>query len=462
MLGMRAGSSRNRRSAAATIAARESCAGRPRRAGFWGKGTSSICRVESFSLYPTVIAFQRLRENVIKGVLIKCLQGFKALRLRWLRLRGKTLDDVAAERIVSGRAWEEFCDTLKAAGSSVVFPGAPMDPFNQAEGYRYLSRLARAGLETFMEYADPKAPVLRRVAHETIKLGSDNPDNHYQNAVISGQYQYRIRGHRGTVHYLGFGIQKGGYGQGGDLETTAYVEAADFAIGEDGHFELKISAEKQPGNWLPLDPDASMLIVRQTFQDRSTEKPADLVIERVGGDGVPSPVTPASVDHGLNMASTLVAGASLLFAKWARDFQKHVNELPMFDPETSTKAGGDPNIIYYHSYWRLAPDEALVIEATPPECDSWNFQLDNHWLESLDYRYFTIHVNKHTAAYRDDGSVRIIVAHQDPGLPNWINTVGHDCGGMSFRWIRATEHPQPQCRVVKFAQLQGLEDTDAG
>ena len=39
---------------------------------------------------------------------------------------------------------------------------------------------------------------------------------------------------------------------------------------------------------------------------------------------------------------TLVAGAPLLFAKWARDFQKHTNELPMFDPEVSLAAGGDP------------------------------------------------------------------------------------------------------------------------
>lgn len=370
-----------------------------------------------------------------------------------LKLRGKTEADVAAQRIVSGQAWEEFCDTLKAAGSAMVFPGAPGDAFNQAEGYRYLSRLTRAGLEAFMEYADPRAPVLRRLAHETVKMGSDNPDNLYYNAQISGEFDYRIRGNRGSVHYLGFGSQKGHYGQGGEMPTTGYVEAKDLTIDEDGEFELIISARQHSGNWLPMETESSMVIVRQTFKDRRNEIPAELIIERINGDGIPSPVSAASVDHGLNMASTLVAGASLLFAKWARDFQKHENQLPMFDPERSTKAGGDPNIIYYHSYWRLAPDEALLIEAKPPECESWNFQLDNHWFESLDYRYFTIHVNKHTAQYEDDGSVRIIVAHQDPGLPNWINTVGHDCGGMTFRWIRAHQHPQPQCRVVKIQDL---------
>ncbi len=392
----------------------------------------------------------------IKAVLVKCLQGFKKFRLAMLKLRGLSPDDVAARRIVEGKSWEEFCDTLKAAGSAMVFPGAPQDPFNQAEGYRYLSRLVRAGLESFMEFADPKAPVLRRVASETIKLGSDNPDNYYQNAQISGEYDYVIRGTRGSVDYLGFGTQKGHYGQGGQMPTTGYVEGRDLVVDADGRFELWISTQPKPGNWLPMEADSSMVIVRQTFQDRKTEVPADLQIERVGGDGVPSPVTAASVDHGLNMASTLVAGASMLFAKWARDFQKHVNELPQFDPAVSTAAGGDPNIAYYHSYWRLAPDEALLIEATPPQCHSWNFQLDNHWMESLDYRYFTIHLNKHTAQYRPDGSVQIIVAHADPGRPNWINTVGHDCGAMSFRWIRATTHPQPRTRVVKFADLATL------
>ena len=384
-------------------------------------------------------------EFIIKAFVIKLLALFKRLRLFMLRLRGQTEADVAARRIVEGRSWEEFCDTLKAAGAAMVYPGAPRDAFNQAEGYRYLSRLTRAGLEAFVEHADPLAPVLRRMVHETVKMGSDNPDNHYQNAPIDGRYDYRIRGSRGSVHYLGFGTQKGHYGQGGEMPTTGYVEASGLEIGPDGQFELIISASEKPGNWLPMAPDSTMLIVRQTFADREREIPAELVIERIGGDGLPSPVTAQSIDHGLNMASTLVAGASMLFAKWSRDFQKHVNELPMFDPAVSTAAGGDPNIIYYHSYWRLAPDEALIIEAEPPPCEGWNFQLDNHWLESLDYRYFRIHVNKHTAHYEADGSVRIIIAHTDPGLPNWINTVGHDC---------ADHHPQPRTRVVKLAELK--------
>ncbi|HET8705237.1 MAG TPA: hypothetical protein VFM46_02950, partial [Pseudomonadales bacterium] len=123
---------------------------------------------------------------------------------------------------------------------------------------------------------------------------------------------------------------------------------------------------------------------------------------------------------------------------------------------TSNAVGGDPNIIYYHSYWALAPDEALLIEVMPPECEHWNFQLNNYWMESLDYQHFRIHTNKHLAFYEADKSVRIIVAHRDPGLPNWINTVGHASGTMCFRWIKAKTHPQPQTRVVKFVELASI------
>ena len=42
------------------------------------------------------------------------------------------------------------------------------------------------------------------------------------------------------------------------------------------------------------------------------------------------------------------------------------NTLPLFSVERSNKMGGDPNIRYYHSYWRVGPSEALLIEATPP------------------------------------------------------------------------------------------------
>ncbi|MEQ9422864.1 MAG: DUF1214 domain-containing protein [Cyclobacteriaceae bacterium] len=389
---------------------------------------------------------------MLKKIFLSLLSGYRSFRRFWLKINNKTENDIHEQRVVSGKSWEEFCDTLKAAGTALVFNGTPQDSFSQAEGYRYLSRLTRAGLEAFIEYADPAYPVLRRMVHETVKLGADNPDNYYQNAQISGEYEYRITGNRKTAHYLGFAVQRGTYGKGEGMKPAGMLEAADMNINTDGSFEIIISQEKKGQNWLESTPDTSLLIVRQTFLDAETEELAEMKIERIGDDVQPRPVSPQVIDEGLNTAGLFVAGAPLLFAKWANGFKKYPNQLPLFDPETSTNAGGDPQIAYYHGYWKLEKDEALVITAKPPKCEYWNFQLNNYWMESLDYRQYRIHINAHTAKYEDDGSVKVIVAHEDPGHPNWIQTVGHMEGTMCWRWVKADDWANPQTEVIQLAQ----------
>lgn len=51
--------------------------------------------------------------------------------------------------------------------------------------------------------------------------------------------------------------------------------------------------------------------------------------------------------------------------------------------------------------------------------------------------------------------MQVVVAHEDSGHPNWLNPCGHRQGGMCWRWIRASEHPQPRTRVVKLESLRG-------
>ena len=393
----------------------------------------------------------------MRKIAIGLLALFRRASLLVWSLQGNTQDDLAAQRVVSGESWNEFCDALKAAGAAMSFPGAPRDPFNQAEGYRYLSRLARAGLTAFVEHADTNAPVLHRVVNETTKLGADNPDNFYQTAALNGNHEYKITGRRNTIAYLSFGTQSGNYGQGRGLPPTGHIESDQIELDEGGCFELLLSRNPQGTNWLPMTPETGTLIVRQTFLDRQTETPAELKIERINcsaDERRPSPLTARGLDDGLKNAGALVAGAPLLFAKWARDFKKHSNELPIFDPQVSLAAGGDPNITYYHSHWAIGRDEALLIEVAPPECEYWNFQLNNYWMESLDYLHHRIHTNKHLAHLEDDSSVRLVVAHENPGLPNWLETAGHNSGTMCFRWVRAKDCPQPRTRLVKLSSLR--------
>jgi hypothetical protein len=226
---------------------------------------------------------------------------------------------------------------------------------------------------------------------------------------------------------------------------------------QDGTFEIILSKEKKGTNWLKIEEETSLLIVRQTFFDRKKEQPASLSISNLNGRKAPDPISPEHLHEGLKTAAMFVAGAPMLFNRWVKGFQKHSNRLPEFNPEISNAAGGDADIIYYHSHWKLDKDQVLIIDVRPPDCENWNFQLNNYWMESLDYRYHNICINKGSASYREDGSVRVVVAHRDPGMDNWLETAGHSEGTMCWRWYRLKEGEkpiEPACRVTRWESLR--------
>ena len=169
------------------------------------------------------------------------------------------------------------------------------------------------------------------------------------------------------MHYLGFGTYAGGYGSTGRRGQTGYLDASQLEIAPDGRFEMLLSSREQPGNWLRMEPDTSLVHrapdlpgPRSTSASRSSRSSASAAA------GGPQPITPELVDRGLQAAAAYVAGTRRLFADWAEGFAKRTNELPRFDPAIAAAAHGDPNIVYFHGYWELRRDEALVIEVTPP------------------------------------------------------------------------------------------------
>jgi hypothetical protein len=359
----------------------------------------------------------------------------------------------AQTRVMEGQSWSDFCRALEAAGDIVLARTTPASPIDRAEGYRYLTRLTRIGLEMMLEHADVDFPTFYAASHPTAKIGGDNPDNLYQNATIAGDREYRIYGRRNTVPYLSFGTKANRYATEGTMASTGELEATEMVFDKDGSFEISVSRERKAGNWLPLAADTSMLLVRQTFLDRDNEIAADVRIERVGGPARPEPLTPQKLDRGLASAVAFVAGTARTFVNWVEDFRKYPNAFAPFPQETCYRTGGDPLIYYLHGYWQLAADEALVIDSQVPECEIWNFQLDNYWMESLDYRYHRICLNTHSAMVAADGSVTMVLAHRDPGQPNWLETAGHDNGTLCMRWVGAAEIVHPETRVVKLAQL---------
>jgi len=187
--------------------------------------------------------------------------------------------------------------------------------------------------------------------------------------------------------------------------------------------------------------------------------------DAVGGDASVQPgsgkgdlgidVDPVRIGGQLNGAALYAIGCARWFADWVACFESlaPMNQFHLPDPDRHRFVGGDPDIHTWLGRWQLGPEEALVIEAMPPDCAYWNCQLGNVWAESLDYRFRRVHINSGQAVYERDGSFRLVVAHRDPGVPNWIETAGHEHGTMLLRWVLADRHPEPTCQVVPISSL---------
>ncbi|HEX6351977.1 DUF1214 domain-containing protein [Actinophytocola sp.] len=353
------------------------------------------------------------------------------------------MGDGSAE-VVSGQAWAEFCRALEKAGEVVLRDSAPATPLDRVEGYRYLTRLVREMLYSTVENADPDFPRFHEL--DRVKIGADNPDNVYLSANIRGDRTYRITGTRGTIAYFSIGSKANRYAKDGTMASTGELSDRDLLVDEDGTVEIIASATPHDKNWLPLAPDSTGLVVRQTYLDRTTESPGQWHIEQVGGPATPKDLEPAFLAKALKRAALSVHGTAATFAHWTELFSSRPNELPDFGQDMFQRAGGDPEIFYLHGYWTLKPGQAWVIETEVPDCPYWNFQLDNWWMESLDHER-RITVNKHTAKL-DGEKLTIVVAERDPGWGNWIDTCGHTSGTALLRWLGATNHPIPTCRVI--------------
>jgi hypothetical protein len=346
---------------------------------------------------------------------------------------------------VEASAWTEFCQALAKAGDVVTRPAAPDTPLDRAEGYRYLTRLLREMLYMTVENADPDFPRLHQL--DLTKIGADNPDNVYLTATVRGDRTYRLTGTRGTIAYFSVGSKANRYAKDGTMASTGELSDEDIVVHPDGTVEITVSAEEHGENWLPLAPDSTSLVIRQTYLDRDTEEPGEWRIECTGGPAEPPPLDPEFLTKALRRAALAVHGTAATFAGWTELFMTRPNELPDFGQDMFQRAGGDPEIFYLHGYWTLEPGEAWVIETEVPDCPYWNFQLDNWWMESLDHSR-RITVNKHTATTKD-GRLTIVVAERDPGWGNWIDTAGHSSGTALLRWLGAAHHPIPTCRVIR-------------
>ncbi len=365
--------------------------------------------------------------------------------------------DETTRKVVDGTAWHEFCDMLADAGQAILAEGNPDDPLDRAEGFRMLTRLLRGALETKLEHGRASEPVLVRACHETIKIVGENPDNHYLGAALDGNYDYRIWGTRGDAKWISFNLfSAGGFGGGGP-GTGNTMHEENMHIQSDGAFELFISQREHPGNWLQSESETRSIAIRQTFLDRPNQRHAELHIERIDDGattGPPAPLTTEELYLSLLYAGFYIKGVAEIGAGWAIRQAQWPNVFTDEAELPETDKFKDPQIKWHQAYFELADDEALVVEATPPACEYWMIALHNHWMETLDYVRHQSTLNSHSTQLEPDGSVRWVVAHRNPGVPNWLDTAGHHRGTIGVRWVGPDViDVLPATRVVKASSL---------
>jgi hypothetical protein len=132
------------------------------------------------------------------------------------------------------------------------------------------------------------------------------------------------------------------------------------------------------------------------------------------------------------------------------------NRFPRVRRETGNAGVGFAAVdnVYCASRFELEPDEALVIRGRFPRCRFANLVLWNRYMQTFDFTARRVSLNRRQTRLEQDGSFRMIVAHRDPGLPNWLDTEGRRTGHLFWRFqLPEEEIPRLDAEVVAFAKL---------
>ena len=239
--------------------------------------------------------------------------------------------------------------------------------------------------------------------------------------------------------------------------AAARLDSATLRPEADGLCRAHISRKASAGNHLRIDEHSNMIIVRCTFEGPGPHD-VELSIRRVDDKGSGSGLGLEDVcTQSLCAPGDHAEKISRFFGNWTARFQGQLNQLPLGDQDYIRSTGGDPNILYYLSAWAARSDEALIVHlAEIPPCVTWNFQLCNVWMESLDYTSARIHLNATTARSDRDGGVTLVICGTDPGHPNWLDTTGHDSGTMCMRFTGAAWPAKAATALVSLDEARAL------
>jgi Protein of unknown function (DUF1214) len=376
----------------------------------------------------------------------------------------RVLFKVAAENYGQGLGWPSYLDVL--APHVEALPDLPAnfkEPQVRQEFNRTLLSMASQAYFGLM-YQDNRYPDFWPVYNQAYPFGFANPDDAYYMTVVDDRGEYLISGNRGSVRMLDFQICSNYmmcYGIGATSAkqlsppTCNYNADTDLVTDENGNFEVLLSPEKpanHTGNWWKLESGSVFILVRQRAYDWLAEEDARLAIERVDVPAIRPRASAEELEQRLAMLPMWMENWSRLYL----DFGKGVRDQGWVNKMGSNVQPGGVNLQQYiMGLFELADDEALILETEIPEtCKYWMFHLTDELLNSIDPLHCQTSLNGHQAQLDSDGKFRAVISRVDPGVPNWLDSMGYAVGGIVGRWMYASSYPVPEIKKVKAADVR--------
>lgn len=363
-----------------------------------------------------------------------------------------------AQSSPENEAWNAFCERLKAVGGEILRSDLPASDLDRAEGQRYLLQRLAATIDEALD-AESGPPLVSLYSHKLRKFGMDSADAKYSTARIQGDGTYRLSGTLGTAHHIAFQLATSRAG----WQSFESISRDDLHAEPSGDFEVLISAKKPTDwkkPWLPLDPRSSELILREYFYDWANERPSEFRIERLDRpEGESVPIEPATTTA---LFDTIADEFAATVPKWfVPSLDDRLHRTNQLRPPAKSASEGLRDNAYGSGWFRLEKDQALLIELAEPKAHLWSFELGNFWWQSLDYVNHTSSLNGFQAVKSSDGRYRLVIALEDPGVPNWLDPVGHREGVIIYRYqLASAGNASPVTRVVPIQELRKVLPAD--
>ena len=367
----------------------------------------------------------------------------------------------------AGQAWMELASAMMDVERQFeVPPLATADPTERAEARRFMAEALQTALE-FWADADPDRPSWTRFVGPHQKLLGDNPDTLYYFAPINPAGRYRIRGNINGAVYTSFTVERGTADGSGSKGLVATLNDTQFDIEPDGSYEVIVGGEPRPRNWIALAPDAGSLTTRHYFElarsaaaDPSLHIP--LMIEPLEALPPPPPSDDARVAANLRRAARFFRTVTVGILptdvphKHPPYLSTTPNQFTVPDRNFTNQGTGyaAKDNVYLQAEYRLGPDEALVMRGRFPPCRFANVMLWNRYTQTYDYLNRHISLNRRQTTLEADGSFRMVIAHRDPGVPNWMDAEGRPHGYIFWRFLLSQGDIAPvTTEVVKVDSL---------